>query len=101
MREVQDLNQGQERAVDLTPSDDPDLPPRLDGLGISLGSRYEGTADMADLDQAITHQRYAVDLMQGDSPNLPSFVSNLANSLQIRYKRKGETMDLDQTIAYN
>ena len=75
----------------------PEITNRLLGnLGTFLGSRYERTGDMADLEEAIQITRQAVASTPKDHSNLVSYLSNLGSCLRSRYERMGDMADLEE-----
>jgi len=54
----------QQRAVQLTPNDHPDMPAILNDLGIAFQSRFECIGDVSDLTEAISIKQRAVQLTQ-------------------------------------
>ena len=77
----------QEKAVQVTSEDHPDLPMWLNNLGISLRNRYLRQGSMEDLSRAIDVQEKAVQATPEDHPAFPVRLNNLGNSLGDRYLR--------------
>jgi tetratricopeptide (TPR) repeat protein len=81
-----DLNQTLgcwQQAVDLIPSDSPDLPMCSSNLGSGLSARYARTGDLADLEAAIAAYEQAVALTPQDSPDLPGSLNNLGTGMDV------------------
>ena len=59
-----------QQAVRLTADGNPDMPGRLDTLGLSLRKRFERTGDLSDLSEAILNQQRAVKLASDGHPDI-------------------------------
>ena len=86
----------QQRAVQLTPDGQVDLPSWLNNLGFSLSRRFERNGDLADTSEAIKSQQRSVYLAPDGHSNLPIWLSNLGNSVLGRFQRSG---DLDDNLG--
>ncbi|GIE76263.1 hypothetical protein Aph02nite_22130 [Actinoplanes philippinensis] len=72
----------------------------MNGLGMSLWSRYERFGDPGDLDAAIGWFRAALAMYPGEhTPAVPSFHANLAGVLRLRWRRTGDDTDLVASVA--
>jgi tetratricopeptide (TPR) repeat protein len=89
----------QQRAVQLTPEDHPDLPVRLNSLGISFQCRFQRTGDLSDLSEAVSLHQRAVHLTPNSHRDLPVQLNNLGNSFQSRFRRTGDLSDLAEAIS--
>ncbi|KJZ69755.1 hypothetical protein HIM_10866 [Hirsutella minnesotensis 3608] len=85
-------------AVDATPQGHPDRPGRLSNLGVLLGSLFERTGSMDDLDRAVDVAGMAVDATAQDRPDRAICLSNLGNRLGSRFERTGLMDDLNRAI---
>jgi len=70
----------------------------LSNLGALLGSRYERTREIIDLEEAIQVARQAVASTPEDHSNLASYLNNLGNWLGSRYERTRDMTDLEEAI---
>ena len=70
----------------------------LNNLGNTLGSRYERSVSLEDLENAITCERQAVKATPPDHPVRAERLSNLGNLLVYRYKSTGAMDDLEEAI---
>ncbi|KAF2403025.1 hypothetical protein EJ06DRAFT_536507 [Trichodelitschia bisporula] len=86
-------------AVDITPSDHPDLTGRLNNLGNKLASRYRRTGKMDDLEEAIKVTQTAVEITPSDHPDLAIWLNNWGNKLASRYRRTGKMDDLEEASS--
>jgi tetratricopeptide (TPR) repeat protein len=68
-------------------------------LAIKLGSWYERTGEITDLEKAIGIARQAVESTPDDHPGRASYLNNLGGKLQRRYERTGEMADLEEAIG--
>src|SRR5947207_15963694 len=58
-----------EKAVELSPEDDPYRAIHLSNLGVALLNRFERTGSMDDLDRAIVTNEQAIELTSDHHPN--------------------------------
>lgn len=63
-----------------------------------LGSRYERTEKMEDLEEAIKRAQEAVAATPDDHPNQAPMLNNLGNMLGLRFDRTGKMENLEQAI---
>ncbi|KAE9403540.1 hypothetical protein BT96DRAFT_1016936 [Gymnopus androsaceus JB14] len=91
------ISSGQ-RAVDVTPDDEPIKPRYLSGLALSLHYRFDRLGDLGDIESAISSAQHAVDLTPDDEPLKGRWLSNLAVFLLTRYKRLDNLDDIEGTI---
>lgn len=71
----------------------------LANAGMAYLTRFETTADPADLDRAIDRSRDAVERTSDADPSYPARVSNLAAAVRARYDDTGVEEDLDEARA--
>ncbi|MEU8657280.1 hypothetical protein [Actinoplanes philippinensis] len=72
----------------------------MNGLGMSLWSRYERFGDPGDLDAAVGRFREALAMYPDEpTPAIPSFHANLAGVLRLRWRRTGDDTDLVASVA--
>jgi tetratricopeptide (TPR) repeat protein len=99
---IDDVDQAiafEERAIQLTPNEDPERLPRLITLGNALLRRYERTGSMDDMNHAIEDNfEQAVELTPAGHPDLARRLNNLGNALLSRFERTGLMDDLDHAI---
>jgi len=88
----------QEKAVQATPEDHPDMPLWLTNLGGSLRDRYLKQGSMEDLSRAIDVQEKGVQATPEDNPDLPMRLNDLGVSLGDQYLRQGSMEDLSRAI---
>ncbi|TFK19272.1 hypothetical protein FA15DRAFT_648605 [Coprinopsis marcescibilis] len=81
------------------PSGNVDFPSCLSNLGISLRCRYEQTAELSDISEAIALQRKAAELVPPDHAHLCTRLNQLGISLTHLFKRTGEPSDIAEAIA--
>jgi len=84
----------QQRAVQLTPNDHPDMPAILNNLGIAFQSRFECIGDVSDLTEAISIKQRAVQLTPSTHPDMPMRLNNLGMSFENRFEHTGDISDL-------
>ena len=100
--EVSDLLEAisnQQRAIQLTPDDHPQMPMELNNLGISFHSRFRRTGDVSDLSEAISHQQRAVQFTLDGHPDMPVRLNDLGISFHSRFKCTGNVSDLSEAIS--
>ncbi|MBK8985332.1 MAG: CHAT domain-containing protein [Chloroflexi bacterium] len=100
--QIVDLNRALElwqTAVQRTPPDSPDLPSRLNNLGVGLSDRYDRTGQLADLEEAIGVWETAVRRTHPDAFDLPMYLGNLGGGLRARYAHTGQLVDLEEAIS--
>ena len=103
-----------QRALDLTPDDDPDVLIRLDNLATLLHTRYQRSGDIQDLQAdvmitqrvlgltpraSVTHKQQAVELTPQNHPAMPRRLHNLASSLHAWYDHTGNIQDLHAAVT--
>ncbi|KAF5320613.1 hypothetical protein D9611_013740 [Ephemerocybe angulata] len=88
-----------QKAVNLSPRGDKELPPRLANVGSSLHRYFERTGDLSHIEEAIEAKRKAAKLIPQGSPDQYAILSNLGNSLRFRFERTGELTDINEAIA--
>ncbi|KAJ1307575.1 hypothetical protein OPQ81_001672 [Rhizoctonia solani] len=87
------------RALDSTPDGHPDLPGRLDGLGVSYHARFQRLGDVHDLEKAIKYKSRALDSTPDGHPDLSRRHFNLAISFLFQYRHTKELSNLDQSLT--
>ncbi|CAE6464338.1 unnamed protein product [Rhizoctonia solani] len=87
-------------ALDLTPEDHPDLPPRLVDLGLFHYDRFGRLGAVEDIEKSIEYHMHALDLTPEDHPSLPSRLASLGSSYYTRFQRIGELGDIEKSIEY-
>ena len=80
------------------PEDHSDRPSVLDGLAISLATRFGQNGNMDDLNEAVQLLREALSLRPHGHPERSASLHNLANILQTRFKQNGSTDDLNEAV---
>jgi CHAT domain-containing protein len=70
----------------------------LSFLAATLGTRFERSGEMKDLEEAIDTARRAVQSTPPDHPGLAMYLNNLGNWLRRRFERSGEMKDLEEAI---
>jgi hypothetical protein len=70
----------------------------LNKFGFIIGSRYERTGEMSNLEQGIEAARKAADSTPLDHPDRATCLNNLWNMLESPYDRTGDMSDLEQGI---
>ncbi|KAI9667773.1 MAG: hypothetical protein M1821_000592 [Bathelium mastoideum] len=83
------------QAVEITPTNSPDLASRLNNLSIILRCQYERTGSLDDLEEAIQVLRQAIKITPTNEPDL---LSNIGNPLLHRYQRIGKMEELEEAI---
>ncbi len=66
----------------------PDLPGRLNNLGIMLERRFERTGMMEDLEDSIRRAQQAVTITPQDHLSLAMYLNNLGNKLETQFERR-------------
>lgn len=89
----------QQRAVQLTKDDDPNLSDRLSNLASSFEDRFEHTSKLADITEAISAFRRAIELTLATHPNLLSRLSDLGLCLFSSFKHSGRLEEADEAIS--
>ncbi|WP_048131970.1 CHAT domain-containing tetratricopeptide repeat protein, partial [Methanosarcina sp. 1.H.T.1A.1] len=98
LKELEEAIEKYKQAVSLTPPESPELPGRLNNLGVGLKNRYSRTSDFKDLEEAIEKYKQAVSLTPSESPELPGRLNNLGNGLRNRYSHTGDLKDIEEAI---
>ena len=98
MKDLEEAIDTARRAVQLTPSDHPNLSSYLNGLGLWLGRLFERSEEVKDLEEAIDTARRAVQLTPSDHPDLSMHLNNLGLWLGRRFEQSGVMKDLEDTI---
>ena len=83
-----------QKAVHFTPEGHPDIPCRLNNLGISFQTRFEHTGDLADISEAISYKQKAVHLTPEGHADFPRHLNNLGKSFLCRFKRTEDVADI-------
>ena len=91
----------QQRAVQLTPDNHPNMPSWLGSLGVLFQSRYERMGDLLDLSGAISAQQRAIRLDPEGDQNMPFWLNNIGISFRSRFERTGDLSDLSEAISAN
>jgi tetratricopeptide (TPR) repeat protein len=86
-------------AAVAAPTSDYERAAILNNLGVVLGTRFQQSGDLADIDGAITIYRKAVEVAPASHPDRVMFLANLGNSLGNRIDRTDNPIDLDDYIA--
>lgn len=76
----------------------PDLTQRLNNFGRWLGSRFERTGSVKDLQTAVEVSERAGKLMPERYPDLPCSLQNLGSWLNRRYKQSTSAEDLERAM---
>jgi hypothetical protein len=76
----------------------PDKAEYLRNLGNSLGTRFEHTGNLSDLENAISNLQQAVQLTGDKHPN-QAILSDLGSILGTRFKHRGDLADLKNAIS--
>src|SRR5437016_2573688 len=76
----------------------PDRAARLNCLGAALGSRFERTGSMHDLNAALEANEKDVKLIPHDHPNRAMCLTNLGIVLGSRVERTGSMDDLNAAV---
>ena len=97
--EISEAISTQQRAVQLTPGGHPDMPGRLNNLGIAFVFRFECTGDVSDLTEAISIHQRAVQLAPDGHSGMPGYLNNLGTAFQTRFGRTGDVSDLSKAIS--
>ncbi|PVF91357.1 hypothetical protein CPB86DRAFT_878568, partial [Serendipita vermifera] len=86
-------------AVDLAPDDHPNKADYLNGLGISLDSRFQCLGNLSDLDRAIITNQAAVNLTPEDHPSKRLCLIGLASAYWSRFRHLSLPDDAETTIT--
>ncbi|KAK4097643.1 hypothetical protein N658DRAFT_269779 [Parathielavia hyrcaniae] len=87
-----------DKVADTTPQDHPDRAALLNNLGNCLGTRFERTGSMDDLNRAVDVADKAVDATPQDHPDRAALLTNLGNRLGSRFERTGSIGDLNRAV---
>jgi Tetratricopeptide repeat len=84
--------------VKATSSDPPDRARRLDNLGIWLGTRFDRTKAVDDLNHAVEATDKAVKTIPSDHPDRAGYLNNLGIWLGRRFERTRAMDDLNHAV---
>ena len=75
-----------QRAIQLTPDGDADMPLLVNNLGQSLMHRFDRTGDLSDISEAILFQQRTVQLTPDGHSQLTGYLNNLGLSYALRFQ---------------
>jgi hypothetical protein len=84
--------------VDITSQDHSDLAVILDNLGGKLGSRFEKTGRINDLEESIRRIQQTMNITLQDHSDLTIILNNLGSKFEKRFQKTGRIEDLEESI---
>ncbi|KAK6356066.1 hypothetical protein TWF718_000440 [Orbilia javanica] len=84
--------------VNATPQNHPNRAGRLNNLGSRLGTRFDRTGSINDLNRAVEAADMAINATPQDHPNRAACLNNLGNGLGTRFDRTGSINDLNRAV---
>ncbi|TDL15147.1 hypothetical protein BD410DRAFT_733111 [Rickenella mellea] len=99
MADIEQAILNHERAIQLTPDGDPDMPRCLIDLGNSFSTRFEWRGESEDIANAISNLQRAIQLTPEGHRDKPSYLSHHGSALSTRFKHSGDKEDIEQAIS--
>ncbi|KAI0319918.1 TPR-like protein [Amylostereum chailletii] len=87
-----------QRAVDLTPDDDPQKAAYLNNVGISFGVRFRRWRELADVDSSIRALRQAVEIVPESHVRRAMYLNHFGSCLRDRFEHCEQLPDIDSSI---
>ncbi|CAE6541417.1 unnamed protein product [Rhizoctonia solani] len=99
LEEIDKEIQAISRALSVTPSDHPNAPPLLAGLGKAYNKRSIHRGELDDIQKAVHYLSIALYLTSENDPGLPALLSALGIAHNQRFQRLGDINDIELAIG--